>query len=359
MSDAKNAVNCAVVGYGLYHDFGRMHCRWISASEELNLVGVCDIDEQARQRARGDFPDIQTYASVAEMVADDDVDMVSVVTPHFTHAEIVTECLRAGKHVIVEKAMATNVAECTQMIEAARAADRKLAVFHNRRHDGNYRAIEQVIRQGTIGEVFHIECCEENWGRPQEWWYSEERKSGGVFFYWGPHAVDWVLNLVPSKVARVAGATQRRLWSNVEIADEVRAYLWFQNGATAVITFSRIAAIRKPLWHILGTKGAIQDSKLGPCEGNYIPHYQELLIGDAGEGRIRVVTVEDDEKTERLVDYLASDWLTYYEDMAAAVLRDEPLPVTGEEGRMTVAVMQAAQQSGESGGTIIEMGDYQ
>jgi scyllo-inositol 2-dehydrogenase (NADP+) len=358
MSDVKGAVNCAVVGYGLYHDFGRMHCRWISACEELNLVGVCDIDQQARERARDAFPDIQTYASVPEMVADDDLDMVSVVTPHFTHAQVATQCLRAGKHVIVEKAMATSVDECTQMIHEARAADRKLAVFHNRRHDGNYRAIEQVISEGTIGEVFHIECCEEGWGRPQQWWYSEERKSGGVFFYWGPHAVDWVLNLVPSKVSRVAGATQRRLWSNVEIADEVRAYLWFDNGATAVITFSRIAAIPKPLWHILGTKGAIEDSKLGICEGNYIPHYQELLVGDAGEGEIRVVTVEGEDKTETQFEYLASDWLSYYQDMAAAVLRDEPLPVTGEEGRITVAVMQAAQESGESGGTLIEIPDY-
>ncbi len=359
MQQHKDTLNCAVVGYGRYHDFGRMHCRWISACQELNLVAVCDMDPQARQRAGGDFPDARLYASVAEMLADDDIDMVSVVTPHFTHTEIATDCLRAGKHVIVEKAMATSVADCTAMIEAAERAGRKLAVFHNRRHDGNYRAIQRVIADGTIGEVFHVECSEESYTEPQQWWYSEPDKSGGALFYWGPHAVDWVLHLVPSRVARVVGATQRRVWSHVDIADEVRAYLWFENDATATITFSRIAAIRKPLWRILGTKGGIEDSKVGVCEGNYIPHYQELLVGDAGEGQIRVVTVDGEEKSETLVDYLASDWLTYYQDMAAAVLRDQPLPVTGEEGRMTVAVMAAAQESGDQGGVIIEMSDYE
>ncbi len=359
MQQRKNTVNCAVVGYGRYHDFGRMHCRWISACEELNLVAVCDIDPASRERAAREFPGIELCACVDELVSNDDIDMVSVVTPHFTHAEIATECLRAGKHVIVEKAMAPTVEECTAMIEEARRAGRKLAVFHNRRHDGNYRAIQQVIAQGTIGAVFHVECCEEGYAEPQQWWYSEEEKSGGVFFYWGPHAVDWVLTLVPSRVARVTGSTQRRVWSQVEIADEVRAHLWFENETTAVITFSRIAAIRKPLWRILGTKGAIEDSKVGICQGNYIPHYQELLVGDAGEGQVRVVTVDGEEKEETLVDYLESDWLTYYQDMAAAVLRDEPLPVTGEEGRMTVAVMQAAQESGEKGGVIIEMSDYE
>ncbi len=359
MGSAGESVNCAVIGYGRYHDFGRMHCRWISACEELNLVGICDIDPMARERAGSEFPDVVLYASVAEMLADDDIDMASVVTPHFTHAPIAVECLRAGKHVVVEKAMATNVAECTQMVEEARRAERKLAVFHNRRHDGNYRAICETVSAGLIGDVFHVECCEEGYGRPQQWWYTEEEKSGGVFFYWGPHAVDWVLNLVKSRVTRVTGSTQRRVWSEVDVADEVRAYLWFESGATAVVTFSRISAIPKPLWRVLGTKGAVEDSRFANKSGAYIKGYQEVLIGEAGQGNIRVVSVENGDKKETAVPYLESDWLTYYQDMAAAVLRDEPLPVTGEEGRMTVAVMEAAQRSGENGGIMIEVEEYE
>ena len=358
MTQGKHTVNCAVIGYGVFHDFGRMHCRWIDAADGLHLAGICDVDPAARERAAGEFPQVGLYASVDELVADDDIDMVSIVTPHFTHADITCRCLEAGKHVVCEKAMATNVAEATRMVDTARASGRKLAVFHNRRHDGNYRAIEQTVRSGMIGELFHVECCEESFARPRNWWYTEQAKGGGVFFYWGPHAVDWVLNLVRSPVVRVAGQTQHRVWDHVDIADEVRAHLWFENGATALITFSWISAIPKPLWRVLGTRGTIEDSKLGNKSGAYITGYQEVLVGAAGQGQIRVVSVDGEERNEQTIDYLESDWLTYYEDMAAAVLRDEPPPVTGEEGRMTVAVMQAAQESGDAGGEIVEMSRY-
>ncbi len=71
-------------------------------------------------------------------------------------------------------------------------------MFHNRRHDGNYRAIKAHVDAGDIGGVFRVECSEEQCSHPGKWWYSRNDTSGGVFFFWGPHAVDWVLNLIPS-----------------------------------------------------------------------------------------------------------------------------------------------------------------
>lgn len=359
MVSANSRVKCAVIGYGGNWDFGRMHCRWIGACDDLDLVAVCDISEASRIRAEHDFPGISVYDSVDALLQHDGLEMVTIVTPHNTHADIAVQCLQAGKHVICEKAMATTIEDCTRMIDAANAAGKKLAVFHNRRHDGNYRAIVRTIRDGGIGDVFHVECCEERHQDPGDWWYSDAEKSGGLFFFWGPHAVDWVLHMMPSPVARVAGSIQKRVWHNVDIADEVRAYLWFEGGESAEITFSNIGALRRPLWRVLGTHGAILDSKFGRISGAYIPHYGELLVGDAGVGQIRVVKVtEDGQHEENMIDYLSSDWLTYYQEMAHAVINDGPVPVSGEEGRMTVAVMLAAEESGRAGGTMIEMSEY-
>ncbi|MFP3904969.1 MAG: Gfo/Idh/MocA family protein [Armatimonadota bacterium] len=352
-------LKCAIVGYGPIWNFGQMHARWMEHCERMRLVAVCDIDADARQRALNDWPGIDVYGSTEEMVQDTALDMVTVVTPHFTHADIVTTCLDAGKHVVCEKAMATNVAECTRMVEAAEAADRTLAIHHNRRHDGNYRIIEQVVAEGMIGDLFHVECCEESYGHMGDWWYSDEDKSGGIFFFWGPHAVDWVLNLVPSRPIRVTGSTQRRMWNDISVADEVRCFIWFEGGETAEITFSKIAAIDRPLWRVLGTHGAIEDSKRGNVSGAYIGGYCEELVGEAGQGSVRVVTTEGDEHNEHDLAYLESDWTSYYEDMAAHLLDGAPVPVSAEEGRRTVAVMQAAQESGEANGTMIELENYE
>ena len=110
------------------------------------------------------------------------------------------QAFAAGKHVVVEKAMCLNVAEATAMVEAGEEAGKMLAVHHNRRHDGNFRRVEEIVKSGAIGEVFHIELYRGRaTGTPKLAWYTEKAKSGGGFFYWGPHAVDWVLNLIPAR----------------------------------------------------------------------------------------------------------------------------------------------------------------
>ena len=348
--DSVKKIKCAIVGYGKNFNFGRMHGRWISACPDLELVAVCDVDPLSRDNAVKDFPQIQTFSSVKDMLAGSELDLVCVVTPHNTHASIAVKCLRAGTHVLVDKAMSTSVKQCTLMIEEAKRCDRILAVFHNRRHDGNYRAIKEVIDQGLIGNVFHVECCEERYGHPGKWWYSSQEVSGGVFFFWGPHAVDWVLNLIPSKVSGVTGFIQKRVWMDVDIQDEVRTSLLFKNGATAIINYSTISCIRHPLWRILGTKGAIEDLGEGPIPGATIPGYGEELTSPPC-GSFRLVTVDKSETQEREVPYKTSDWLTYYLDLADHLLRGKQVPVSGEEGRRVVAVMEVAERSARSGHT--------
>ena len=347
---ADQAVRCAIVGYGRNWNFGRMHGRWIGACPGLHLVAVCDIDPISRRNAQADFPGIRTYDSVDGLLAEAEADLVCVITPHNTHAPISLQCLRAGKHVLVDKPMATSVADCTAMIDEARRQGRSLAVFHNRRHDGNYRAIKALVDEGRIGEVFHVECCEEQYGHPGHWWYSRNDASGGVFFFWGPHAVDWVLNLVPSRVKGVAASAQKRVWLDVDIDDEIRATLFFENGATAQINFSYISPICKPLWRILGTKGATENLGLGPMPGAYISGYGELLEAPPC-GTFTLVTVDDSGSHESEHQYWVSDWLTYYKDLAAHLLKGAPIPVSGEEGRRAVAVMEAAGRSARSGRT--------
>jgi len=149
-------IKCAVIGYGAAHNFGRAHGRWISATPNMEWVAVCDRDPQRLEIAKDEFPHLKTYTSVTELLDKADIDMVSVITPHYTHAPIALECIRAGKHVIVDKAMCIKVAEATEMIEEAKKNDVMLAVFHNRRHDGNFRAIKEMVNSGRIGQVFHI-----------------------------------------------------------------------------------------------------------------------------------------------------------------------------------------------------------
>lgn len=338
-------IRCAVIGYGPLHNFGWAHSAWISATPDLELVAVCDKDPSRTVEAKRAFPHVRTYNDTADLLAQPDIDLVSIVTPHFTHAPIAIAAARAGKHAVVEKAMCLNVAEATAMIEAARDAGRMLAVHHNRRHDGNFRAIHEAVQQGMIGDVFHIELTAGGYGYAKHGWYTEKEKSGGAFYFWGPHAIDWVLHLVPSRIAGVTGFYHKLVWDDVGNEDQTRALIRFENRVVADITYSRISCHQKPLWRILGTKGAIVDTGGGGNVG-----YEKQIAGPSG-GSFQLIRHLNGKLQSEDVPYKDSDWVMYWHGVADHLLRGGPVPVSGEFGRRVIGVFEASERSDKSGRT--------
>ena len=339
------AIGCAVIGYGPKHNFGWAHSAWIEATPDLRLVAVCDIDPECTAAAKEAFPHVRTCNDVADLWGDDEIDLVSIVTPHHTHCPLTVEAFAAGKHVVVEKAMCLNVDEATAMIEAGRRASRMLAVHHNRRHDGNFRRIREIVRGGQIGDVFHVELCAGGYGEPDSGWYKEKDKSGGAFFFWGPHAVDWVLDLIPHRIAGVTGFFHKLVWHGMSNEDQTRAIIRFENGTVADVIWSHVAAVRKPLWRILGTKGGILDTGSGGSVG-----YEKQISGPSG-GSLTLVTYGEAGRREEEIPYLESDWPTYWQKLADHLLRGAPVPVSGEFGRRVIGVLEAAERSSRSGQT--------
>ena len=158
----------------------------------------------------------------------------------------------------------------------------------------------------------------------------------------GPHAVDWVLDLVPHRVRGVTEFHHKLVWHKRDIEDHSQAILLVENGVVADISISHIAAIGKPLWRILGSLGAILDSGSGGSTG-----YQEEISGPSG-GSFELVTVEAGASQKHTVPYMESDWLTYYSEVANHLLHGGPVPVSGEDGRRTIAILEATERSAQS-----------
>ena len=337
-------IGCALVGYGRAFNWGRMHARWIGAVDGLRLRAVCTRSLESAARAKADFPEIETYASLGSMLERGDVELVSVLTPHDTHSAIAIECLRAGKHTLVDKPMAITVAECTRMLEEAETAGKTLAVFNNRRHDGNIRAILDVIERGLIGTVFYAEFFAGHFGPPcsadaTDAWRGDRQRSGGVLYDWGGHAVDWLLDVIGSPAVRVSGRFTKLLWHDFSNDDHGRVVIEFMNGATADLTVSHLAHKSKPQWYILGTKGSIVDTAEGALAG----YTRDIAGRPSGSFLLTTGT------GERRVNYRESDWNTYYRDLAANISHGVAFSATGERGRSIISVLEAADVSALEG----------
>lgn len=321
-------VKCAVVGYGGAFNMGKAHAQWMNDTGRMVTVAACDIDKARMDEAAKDYPGIQTYTDVDKMLAKTDAELVVIITPHNTHAELALKALNAGKHVVLEKPMCITVDEATAMIEAAKKAGVTLTVFHNRRHDGDFMAIKEVVEKGLVGEVFHIEAYIGGYGHPGHWWRANKEISGGCMYDWGAHFLDWILNLIPEKMESVTGFFHKRVWHDVTNEDQTQAIIRFKNGAMADLQVSSIARAGKPRWRILGTKGAIVDD----CGGSF-----KLSIEVKGM------------PVETTVKYKESTWPEYYTNLAAHLLDGKLLEVTPESSRRTIAVIETAEKSAKSG----------
>ena len=335
-ADAKpkgKVIRCGVVGYGAAFSMGRNHARWMAETPGLQPVAVCDVDGSRLKDADKDFPGVETYTSVATMLRKSKVDLVAIVTPHNTHAPLAVQCLNAGKNVIVEKPMCITVAEADRMIDAARRNKVMLSVFHNRRWDGDFMTLRDIIGRGIIGDVFHIETYGGGYGHPGKWWRASKRISGGAFYDWGAHFVDWVLNLVPSKMESIMGYFfQNIVWKDATNEDQVEGIVRFANGAVANLQLSQVASCGKQRWRILGTKGGI-------CDGRR-------------DGHFLVVTDVQGLRAEMEVKHQPSRWEGYYQNIADHLLRGAELAVKAEEGRRVIQLIEGAEKASKAGKPI-------
>lgn len=333
-------IRCAVVGYGAAFNQGRSHARQISETPGVKLVAVCDLDPARAAAAEADFPGIAGYTDLGRMIADGVADLAAVVVPHRYHASTALTCLRGGLHVVVEKPMAMTVGECTEMIDAAKAAGRMLTVYHNRRADGDFVTLRDLIRRGVIGEVFHVEYYSGGYGRPGGGWRADKTMSGGAFYDWGAHIVDWVLGLVDTRMESVTGFFHKRVWHDVTNEDQVQGIIRFAGGKVADVQQSSISLGPKPRWRILGTEGAIVDRG------------DRVRVGSGERGACQVRVRVHGYPAEFQVPYGDRNPASFYAAVVRHLTAGGPVPVAPESARRVIAVLELAERSSASGQAV-------
>ncbi len=328
------SLGVGLLGYGA---IGRDHATSIVATSGLRLAAVCDLSAARREAAASDWS-VRTHPRAADMLADPDVALVVVGTPPSAHTEPVLSALEAGKHVVCEKPFALRAEDGDRMIDMARSRRLVLTVYQSRRWDPDYLALREVARSGNIGEPFYLESFIGGYDHPCDLWHSHEPISGGTIYDWGSHYFDWILQLFPETVSMVEAQAHKRVWHDVTNADQVRVDVTFASGTQAMFLQSEIAAARKPKWYLLGTDGAV----VGDWAKAEVPSdfpARLTVFRRSGEETLRLAPRDEHGFYRNLADHLA--W-------------QEPLAVTAEEARRTVAVMEAATQSIARGGAQIK-----
>lgn len=325
-------VRLGVIGIG---NMGSGHAKSIVEGKvpDMVLTAVADVREVRRQWAKESLPeDVAVFDSAEALLDSGLVDAVLVATPHYVHPDLVMKALERNLHVMCEKPAGVYTKQVREMNEKAKQHDVVFGMMFNQRTNHVYRKMHELITSGVYGQIKRVNWIVTDWYRSQayydsgDWRATWDGEGGGVLLNQCPHNLD-LLQWICGMPVSVRAFCHEGKWHNIEVEDDVTAYLEYENGATGVFVTSTGDAPGTNRFEVLLEKGKIicEHGKLSVYEAKVSEREfcfttkEGFAIPD-GEW----ITVETDGENEQHVGVLKA--------FAGAILRGEPLVARGEEG---------------------------
>jgi predicted dehydrogenase len=350
-------VRIGIIGCGI----GIFHLEGFEKERRAEVVALAGLDTERCVMLQNRFNVPRRYGDYSEMLADPEIDAVSIAVPNHLHLPVTLDALAAGKHVLVEKPLARNVVEGQQMIDAARAAGRILMIIFNRRGRHDVRLVKREVERGHLGKIYHAKAF---WMRRSgipglgSWFTNKELAGGGPLIDLGVHALDmslWILGN-PSPVA-VSAATYAALgpkgkgqWQGNRFAVTPDVAYEVEDFATAMVRFEDGMTLQ-----------------LDASWAGYTRHTDEFgvtLMGDNGGAEIHVKDYADSGTLRFFGEIEGTPTVTEprllathgHGEMAksfvASILDDAPVSPSAEEGLERVRLIEAIYRSAQEGREI-------
>ena len=345
-------IRVGVVGFGLA---GRIfHTAVIQATPGLELAAVV---QRSGDEAKKEYPEAHLARSVEEMLADVGIQLVVIATPSYSHYELAKQCLHEQRNVVIDKPFTLTSEEAAKLITMARHRNLIVTAYQNRRWDGDFQTVRQVIASGELGRLVTFESRFDRF-RPaprRDVWRESGGPGGGTLFDLGPHLIDQALTLFGPPDTVTASVRMEREGAAVD--DAWDAHLEYENPhrMTVLLRATLTACAPGPRFVAHGTNGSFTKLGLDPQEDQLkagmrpgSPGFGEELelawgelktCGDSGPSTRRV-------KTER------GDYRGFYENVRDVLLGKGELAVKPEQAWRTTRLIELARESSAQGRRI-------
>jgi predicted dehydrogenase len=259
-----------IIGLG---NMGTGHARDLINKEVhgAQLTAICDSRPERLQWAKEHLGDeVQLFDNLDSFFDCDSIDGIIIATPHYSHAELAIRAFSLGLHVLCEKPAGVYTKQVRLMNEAAAASGKVFSMMYNQRTNPLYQKLRDIILSGELGEVRRTNWIITNWYRSQSyydssgWRASWAEEGGGVLINQDPHQLDlwqWVTGMMPKRVRAFCYFGKYR---NIEVEDDVTAFVEYENGATGVFVTTTGEAPGTNRFEINGDRGklVVEDDKL-------------------------------------------------------------------------------------------------
>lgn len=328
-----------IVGYGAGGRY--FHAPFIEAADGVELVGVVARSAAKRVQVEADFPGLQVYGSLAELL-DAGVDAVTITTPPHTRQELALEAIKAGVHVVADKPFAPNADAARELAGAAEEAGVVLNVYHNRRRDADILTLANVLAAGELGELWRVHSTMDQDNADS----LELGASGGLLRDLGSHLVDQMLWLLgPATHVHASLDWTDRFGERTDCGFVVT--MTHASGVVSTVSASKL------------NHSSIRELRAYGGNGNYMaagadvqadavlagrgPAHEPAAWGiDAAENWGTLATKDG----HTAIASAQGNYADFYTEFARAVRGEGPEPVPAAEGIRTLEVLDAARRSG-------------
>ena len=324
-------VRLGIIGVG---NMGTGHALSLMAGDvpEMALTAVADVNPARLLWAEENLPGVARFDDAQQLMESGLVDAVLVATPHYLHPPLVISALAHDLHVISEKPAGVYTKAVREMNEVAAKSDKTFAIMFNQRTNCVYRKMKEIISSGELGQIRRTNWIITNWYRSQSyydsgsWRATWDGEGGGVLLNQCPHNLDlwqWLCGMP----VKVQAFTHNGKWHDIEVEDDVTAYVEYANGATGVFITSTGDAPGTNRLEVTMDGGKLV------CDGSTLKMYKlsqdinefsATYKGGFGMPDVTEIEVETDGENPQHPGVLRA--------FAAHILRGEPLTAEGYEG---------------------------
>ncbi len=344
-------VRAGIIGIG---NMGSSHAKgiWAGNIDGMTLSAVADINPSRRQWARDTFPGVAVFDDAIAMMDSGLVDAVIVATPHYFHPVYVTEALKRDIHALSEKPAGVYTKAVREVNELAARSKATYAIMFNQRTNCVYRKMKEIVSSGELGNIRRVNWLITNWYRSQAyydsgaWRATWDGEGGGVLMNQCPHNLD-LLQWICGMPARVHAFVHEGKWHDIEVEDDVTAYLEYPNGATGLFITSTGDAVGTNRFEIemdggqlVVENGKIMETKMEMTEQEF------SRINKEGFARPKSKTFEVP------TDGLDPEHSEVLRRFAHHILDGEPLVAEGREAINGLTLANAMSLSGWLGRAV-------
>ena len=332
-------IKTALLSYGMSGKI--FHAPFIAAHLGFQLAGAW---ERSHKNIQLDYPEVISYPTLQAVLADETIELVIVNTPNDSHFDYARQALLANKHVVVEKAFTTTVAEGEKLKALAEKQQKKISVYQNRRFDSDCRTVKKVVDENLLGEIIEAEFHYDRF-KPMVGPKAHKETAGpgaGLLMDLGPHLIDQAIHIFGMPQALFADIRITRPLSKVNDWFDIQLYypslrvrLKAGNIVREAIPANIVHGIKGSF---IKSRGDVQEADLlagkTPGESNWgiEPEYGGGLLHTESDG----IVIREIIKSSR------GNYGDFYEGIYQALTAEQPVPVSAEEGIGIISIIEAA-----------------